>query len=206
MNYNITFLVILINTIMNKLYYYCKNGNLKKIKKLNLSLDDIRSYDNCAFRYASENGHLEVIKYLINKGLTLEDIRSLDNYAFRLASLNRHIEVIKYLIYKGLTLEDIRSYDNCAFKWASLFGYLEVIKLLIYNGLTLQDIRSQDNYALRNASEYGRIEVVKYLEDTIKELEAKEEHKKEWDYVCGEIEYKPDLGIKYFEHLEEFIK
>ncbi len=59
---------------------------------------------------------------------------------------------------------------------------------------------------MRWASENEHLEVVKYLEETIKILKAKEEHKKEWDYICGEIEYKPEVGIEYFKHLEDFIK
>ncbi len=158
---------------MDNFYEYCKEGNLNEIKKLNLTLEDIRSLNNNALIWASFYGHLEVVKYLVNKGLTLEDIRSYDNNALIGASLYGHLEVVKFLIDKGLTIKDIRSKDNKALIWASHNGYLEVVK---------------------------------YLEEQIKILEAKEEHKKEWDYICGEIEYKPDVGIKYFEHLEEFIK
>ncbi len=154
---------------MDNFYEFCRKGNLDKIKKLNFTLEDIRSND--ALIWASCNGHFEVVKYLINK---------------------------------GLTLEDIRAQDNCAFRMASLYGYLEVVKYLIDNGLTLKDIRSRNNDAFRWASRNRHIELVKYLEETIKILEAKEKHKKEWDYVCGEIEYKPERGI--YEHLEEFIK
>ncbi len=203
---------------MENFYNYCIIGNLEKIKKLNLTLEDIRSLDNYAFRYASYYGHLEIVKYLITfgegasppemieKGLTLEDIRSFYNFALIWASSNRHLEVVKYLYNLGLTLDDIRSKDNAALRWASESGHLEVVKYLIDKGLTLKDIRSENNYALKWASENGQIEVVKYLEETIKILKAKEEHKKEWDYICGEIEYKPELGIEYFKHLEEFIK
>ena len=129
------------------------------------------------------DGKLEVIKYLINKVLTLKDITSSGGGASR--------------------RDDIRSNDNDAFQWACLYGHLEVVKYIINKGLTLEDIRSKNNLALRWASLNGHIEVVKYLEETIKILE---EHKKKWDYVCGEIEYKPNLGIEYFKHLEEFIK
>ena len=52
-------------------YKFCIEGNLEEIKKLNLNLDDIRSKDNKAFIYASLNGHIEVVKFLIEKGLTL---------------------------------------------------------------------------------------------------------------------------------------
>ncbi len=191
---------------MDKFYNYCKTGNLEEIKKLNLTLEDIRSQNNYALIGTSFNGHLEVVKYLIYKGLTLDDIRSQDNLAFRWTSENGHLEVIKFLVNKGLTLEDIRSGDNDALKYTSYHGHLEVVKYLINKGLNIKDIRSDNNFALINASKFRHLDVVKYLEETIKILEAKEEQKKEWDYVCGEIEYKPKLGIKYFEHLEEFIK
>ncbi len=98
MIYNITFLVILINTSMDKLYNYCKQNKLEEIKKLNLSIEDIRSDNNCALRWACRNGHIEVVKFLIDKGLTLEDIRSEDNFALRCASKNGHLEVVKFLI------------------------------------------------------------------------------------------------------------
>ncbi len=156
---------------MDKFYYYCYEGNLGEIKKLNLTLEDIRSLDNYALRGVSYYGHLEVVKFLIDKGLTLEDIRSQDNEALIWTSSNGHLKVVKYLIDKGLTLEDIRSQNNEALRWASINRH---------------------------------IKVVKFLEETIQILEAKEKHKKEWDYVCGEIEYKPERGI--YEHLEEFIK
>ena len=193
---------------MNNFFAKIKEGNLEEIKKLNLTLEIIiRSKNNYALILASSYGHLEVVKYLIKKlNFTLEDIRNVDNFAFGYASYYGHLEVVKYLIDKGLTLEDIKSRDNYALRLASENGHLEVVKFLVNKGLTLEDIRSQDNFAFRYASSNGHLEVVKYLEEQIKILEAKEEHKKEWDYVCGEIEYKPELGIKYFEHLEEFIK
>ncbi len=117
-------------TTFNKLIKYSKNGNLDEIKKLNLNLEDIRSIDNYALRWASTNGHLEVVKFLIDKGLTLEDIRSQDNSAFIWASYFGNLEIVKYLVNKGLTLDDIRSQDNLAFRYASRNAYLEVVKFL----------------------------------------------------------------------------
>ncbi len=203
---------------------YCIEGNLEEIKKLNLNLEYIQSYgfaspleiikskNNAALIWTSYNGHLQVVKYLIEQGLTLEDIRSSNNCAFIGASIYGHLEVVKYLINKGLTLEDIRSLDNYALRKTSENGHLEVVKYLCEFkdeqrlGLTLEDIKSQGNCAIRSAYLNEHIDVVKYLEETIKILKAKEEHKKEWDYICGEIVYKPELGIEYFKHLEDFIK
>ncbi len=152
---------------LNQFYEYCQKDNLEEIKKLNLNIEDRRSDDNFALFLASNNGHLEVVKFLIDNGLTLEDIRNQDNFAFRWASFSGYLEVVKYLINQGLTLEDIRSHDNEAFRWASNNGHLEVVKYLIDKGLTLEDIRSIDNLALRWASRNGHLEVVKYLEEII---------------------------------------
>ena len=102
---------------LSKFYEYCKEGNLEEIKKLNLSLEDIKSVNtkhewdnqpNFALICASYNGHLDVVKYLCeftdqnNNRLDIDDIRSKGwdnqpNYALREASSNGHLNVVKYL-------------------------------------------------------------------------------------------------------------
>ena len=80
------------------LFEGCKVGNLPILKLLKITSEDIRSDDNYALRWASENGHFEVVKYLCETyQLTIEDIRSENNYALRWASLNGYFEVVKYL-------------------------------------------------------------------------------------------------------------
>src|SRR6056297_2162609 len=140
------------------LWVCCEVGNLPILKLLKFTSKDIRSEDNKALIWASDNGHIEVVKYLCETyGLTIEDIRSLDNEALRRASEEGHIEVVKYLYETYLlTFEDIRSRYNNALRWASQYGHLEVVKYLCETcGLTIEDIREDDNYALRWASEKG---------------------------------------------------
>jgi len=59
---------------------------------------DIIADDNYAVRWASEYGHLDVVKYLVEHGA---DITADNNYAVRWASLNGHLEVVKYLVEHG---------------------------------------------------------------------------------------------------------
>ena len=68
---------------------------------------DARADDNYALRYAAENGHLEVLKYLHNSfKLTAIDARARDNYALIYAAENGHVEVLKWLKEMfGLTVE-----------------------------------------------------------------------------------------------------
>jgi ankyrin repeat protein len=51
--------------------------------------------------FASENGHLDVVKYLVSQGA---DITADDNYAVRWASFYGHLEVVKYLVSQGAKL------------------------------------------------------------------------------------------------------
>src|SRR6056297_2805683 len=93
------------------LWACCEINNIPLLKLLKLTIEDIRSQDNWTLKYASENGHIEVVKYLCKTyGLTIQDIQSDDNKALQLASKNGHLEVVKYFCETlKLTIEDIRS-------------------------------------------------------------------------------------------------
>ena len=79
--------------------------------------------DNYVIRYASDNGHLEIVKYLST--LPGVDPSADDNEAIRYASWNGHLEVVKYLI----TLPGVDPY--CAIRWAYNNGQSEVVRFLI---------------------------------------------------------------------------
>ena len=126
-----------------------KEGNLKK------HITDENKYD--VLSWASISGHLELVKYLVEKCGT--DIRANDDYAVKWASENGHLEMVKYLVEKCGA--DVRSDNDCAVRWASGNGHLEVVKYLVEKcGV---DVRVIDNQAVRWASGYGHLEVVKYL-------------------------------------------
>jgi len=84
--------------------------------------------DDCAVRWASENGHLEVVQFLISNGA---DIHACNDYAIRWASINGHLEVVQFLISKGA---DIHADNDFAVRHASKNGHLEVVQFLISKG------------------------------------------------------------------------
>ena len=59
---------------------------------------DVRANNDYAVRWASENGHLETVKYLVSQGA---NIRANDDCAMRWASRNGHLETVKYLVSTG---------------------------------------------------------------------------------------------------------
>ena len=115
---------------------------------------DITANDNSAIIWASENGHLKVVKYLVSQGA---DVTADDNYAVQLASENGHLEIVKYLVRHGA---DVTANNNYAVVWASTNGYLEVVKYLVSQGA---NVISGDNYAVQQASENEHKKVVEYL-------------------------------------------
>jgi hypothetical protein len=39
-------------------------GKMRRIEDVGVTIEDVRSGDNCALRWASEKGHLSVVEYL----------------------------------------------------------------------------------------------------------------------------------------------
>ena len=81
--------------------------------------------NNCAIRYASENGHADVVELL------LEDERVDpidDNYVIIIASTEGHTDVVKLLLEDGRANPSDR--DNLAIKYASQNGHTDIVQLL----------------------------------------------------------------------------
>ena len=78
-----------------------------------------------AILWASVNGHVEVVKYLVDSGF---DIADYDNWVVRVASERGHLEVVKYLVSVGA---DITVNDNQAIKWATENRKRDVVEYLL---------------------------------------------------------------------------
>jgi len=85
---------------------------------------DIHADDDAALCWASQNGHLEVVKFLVSKGA---NIHAVDDRALQLASQYGHLAVVKFLVSKGA---NIHSDDDFALQVACENGHLAVVKAL----------------------------------------------------------------------------
>lgn len=77
-----------------------------------------------ALLWASSNGHVEVVKLLLEAGA---DIHVNNDYALRMTSGNGCVETVKILLNAGA---DIHARDDEALRWASSNGHAEVVNLL----------------------------------------------------------------------------
>jgi len=79
---------------------------------------------NCQLRGASNDGQLEVVKYLVSKGA---NIHVWEEGALEYASLRGQLEVVKYLVSKGA---DIYAQDTQCLKTAKDCKKVHVINYL----------------------------------------------------------------------------
>ncbi len=85
---------------------------------------------------ASYYGHLEVVKYLIDKGAEIDTTGSFEqtHTALLTASQEGWLEVVKYLISKGANLHIISQHNETALILAVIKNHFEVVKYLVENG------------------------------------------------------------------------
>jgi hypothetical protein len=107
-----------------------RDGNLIGLKYLvehcyaniNTPLDDY------ALILSAGNGHLEMVKYLVEHGA---DIHKNDDEALSVSAGNGHLDIVKYLLEKGANLN---AEENYALQSSVENGHIDIIKFLFEYG------------------------------------------------------------------------
>ena len=90
------------------------------------ALDNKFSEDiNGALKIAANGGHLDVVKYLVERGA---NIHLQSEFPLTLALINGHAEVVKYLVSKGA---DVHIHDNYLLKLARERGQKDIMNYLL---------------------------------------------------------------------------
>lgn len=132
-----TILAILIglNDPRSKLMQASSNGDINKVKKIlsksTTTINDVILYGGCdthALKEAIDNGHLEIVKVLIDAGA---DIDIQPHAPVIYASKLGQYEIVNYLLSSGANISVEEHYKSTALKEAAENGHLEILKLLI---------------------------------------------------------------------------
>ncbi|KAF5346315.1 hypothetical protein D9758_011486 [Tetrapyrgos nigripes] len=150
------------------LYYACYTG-LKSVVVYMLEHDDVDIYGKMnnlggiygnALQAASYEGHLEIVKLLLEKGADVNTLGGFCGNALQAASYKGHSEIVKVLLERRADVNAKGGSSGNALQAASISGHTEVVRILLENGA---DINAQQEYygnALQAASQYGHLEIV----------------------------------------------
>jgi ankyrin repeat protein len=130
-----------------------KNGNIEIIKKF---IDYETKYENLAFVNACENGHLEIINYLIV--IDKKTLKKYEREAFVRACGNGQLEIVNHLI--KIDKKILKKCGQIALIHSCKKGQVEILELLLKNNVRLRKIGSE---ALLRACENGHLEIVEIL-------------------------------------------
>ncbi len=127
----------------------------------NLEKKDTFGYT--ALIWASRNGHVEVVKALLDAGAKVNE-KNNDSYtALIWASKKGHVEVVEALLDAGAKVNEKTLICETALMKASKKGHVEVVKTLISRGAKVDEKDNEGYTALIKASIYGKVEVVEAL-------------------------------------------
>jgi len=119
-----------------------KNGHIDIVK---LMLEKGTTNYNEAMIIAAKNGHIDIVKLMLEKGTTNY------NEAMINAAKNGHIDIVKLMLEKGA-----KNYDWTMIN-AAKNGHIDIVKLLLEYGATDYD------WTMINAAGNGHIDIVKLM-------------------------------------------
>lgn len=113
---------------------------------------DIHAENDSATCLSAENGHLDIVKCLIEHGANIHA----NDYPLRKSTENGHFEIIKYLVELGA---NVNADDGHSLKWAIFTARLDIAMYLVHHGANFR----APGYAIRSISEVGFLEFLKYF-------------------------------------------
>jgi ankyrin repeat protein len=136
------------------------------INEHNANIIELSDYSDDSFNpliVAAGNGHIRIVRHLLQYDSVIQNITIFDNEALRLACINGHKEAVKLLLQYDNVLEHNVDKDNEALREAAINGHVEVIDILLEHQSIRDHITASENWALRYAAKNGHTQVVRRL-------------------------------------------
>ena len=154
------------------LMHAARTGSAARVQYLldrGAAVDAVTVSGVTALLYASQDGHLKIVRCLVERGgANVNAAKSTSGYtALMCASQEGHLEIVRCLVERGgANVNAAKTTDGMtALMWASQKGHLEIARFLVQReGANVNAARTTDGVtALMLASKNGHSEIVRLL-------------------------------------------
>ena len=149
------------------LYYASFFGFISAVKFLteheSAELDVVGGFYGSALQAACYRGHLQVVKFLCNRGADVNIRGGEYETAINAAACMGHEMIVQHLLDMGADISVTDSFERTPIYWASREGHLDAVKLLLENKADITRANTGGFTPLNVATDFGHFEVVKYL-------------------------------------------
>ena len=142
------------------LYYAASGGFHEQVEHLTLKYPQFAKArgGKCgtALHSASIEGHLQVVRYLLQHGVDVNFRNTENNTALLFASRKGHCDVVQCLLDHDADLELRDKWHNSSLTWAAYCGHIDVVQLLLEHNA---DVNSQNGHGwtpLHNTMRHDR--------------------------------------------------
>ena len=122
------------------------------------------NFGRTAMWYAARNGHLEIVRLLVEHGADTEKGGNIeDGTPLWIASSEGHLAIVRYLWEQGADKNAIGQSGDTILGTASLNGHLPVVTYLVEQGADMEEVDNGGHTSLHNASMRGHVDVARHL-------------------------------------------
>ena len=150
------------------LHHAAKTGNLERVKLLLLEQGfDKEKADNrgnnTPLNLAACNGHIEVVRFLVEQGAHKETTDCYGMTPLNNAVRNGHLDVARYLLEQGANMEKTDNNGRTLLHSAAMYGYLDMARYLLEQGADRDRATDGGFTPLHLAALNGHLELAKLL-------------------------------------------
>jgi ankyrin repeat protein len=154
------------NRIDRELIVAAREYNVLEARRL-LSVEaEVNAKDRYGFTplsWASENGHVQIFKELVEHGADSEAKDNVEWTPLHYACRHDHLALVNELLIRGANLEAKTNLGDTPLHWACFNDHLPVVKALLSGGANILAANNGGRLPIDHAVRQGHSEVSKYL-------------------------------------------
>ncbi|KAA0166987.1 hypothetical protein FNF28_02911 [Cafeteria roenbergensis] len=109
-------------------------GNTAEVSRL---LDAGAPYGKAPLIRASKNGHVGIVRMLLDRGASVDATDDYRTTALLWATKHGYVDIVRMLLDRGASVDATDDHGRTALMWASCCGRVEIVRMLLDRGASV---------------------------------------------------------------------